>query len=124
MPTVTLPFEVETQAPYLNIRISNSHDDYESRLTSALLDTGADSSTVPHYLAKALMHRNHDLEPEPTDIFGVDGNKIEVYKHSFNLKILDSNGEDLFEITEMRVDVPCSQGPMPPQLYWGERTFF
>lgn len=46
MPTVTLPFEVETQAPYLNIRISNSHDDYESRLTSALLDTGATASLL------------------------------------------------------------------------------
>ncbi len=105
MPVYRFPLEKHTRQPYLPIRLSNPFDDFEQyHHTLALIDTGADYSIIPSTVSRDLMHDNDHRRVERRTVIGIGG-PVKAYKHTFTLEILDLDGEVLFEIPQMLIEV-------------------
>ncbi len=101
----TFPLEKRTQQPYLPISLSNPNDNFEQyHVTLALIDTGADYSVVPFTVSRGLMHNNDGPEVERQIVLGLGG-RVNTYKHTFDLEVLDLDGKLLFKIPSMAIEV-------------------
>ena len=99
------PLEKSTQQPYIPIRLSNPKDDCEQfHTTFALIDTGADNSIIPFTVSRDLMHDNDAPEVESRTVLGIGG-PVTTYKHTFDLEVLNLDGETLFKFPSMIIEV-------------------
>jgi len=105
MPRHVYPLETKKRQPYVPVRLSNPLDDFEQYYrTLALVDTGADRSMVPLTVSKDLMHDNDAPKLESRTVIGIGG-RVTTYKHTFTLEVLDLDGEVLFEIPSLLIEV-------------------
>ena len=92
--------------PFIPIVAYNPIDNVQAR-TVALLDTGADTSVFPRWISDRTDHNLKGTGVESDINQGLGNQMVSTWKHSFIIKLVDPNDEDLIVWTGERCLVNC-----------------
>lgn len=105
IPSYSYPLENLKRQPVIPIALSNPYDDARQfHTTFALIDTGADMSIIPSSVGRDLLHNNFHPEVEKRTIYGIGG-EVQTFLHTFDLDVLDLDGNVLFRKSGMKIEV-------------------
>jgi hypothetical protein len=128
MPIFNYPFRIppgySVAKPVVPVIIVNPENGFDYS-TWALIDTGADTTVIPEDIAKTLYHDVRNPRAKRDKTFGIGG-EVDVYMHTFSIKILFSDPAGKIDHNRVAIKIPKRTFAVVPNLHiviLGEQDF-